>query len=94
MRTLGHRTYLEAKAEGESSMSGKAGCAETIEAYAGRGPDGMVKPKLVEPQCPSCKRLNTDTVGDIRDSSGDREPGLLDAPDVCHSGTVARLGSG
>jgi len=79
VRALGHRTHLEAKAEGESSMSGKAGCAETIEVHAGRGPDGMVKPKLVESQCPSCKRLNTDTMGDIRDSSGGREPDRLDA---------------
>ena len=55
MRSLGHRTHLDTKVKGESSMSGKAGCAETIEAHAGRGPDGMVKPKLVEPQCPPCK---------------------------------------
>lgn len=43
MKPLGHRTYLEAKAEGESSMFGKAGCGRIIEPQVGQGPDGMVK---------------------------------------------------
>jgi hypothetical protein len=51
---LGYRTYLKAKAGGESSMFGKAECDETVKAYVRRGPDGMVKAKLLEPQCPLC----------------------------------------
>jgi hypothetical protein len=53
-KLLGHLTYLKAKAGGESSMSEKAGCSETAKLHAGRGPDGMVKPRLVESQCPHC----------------------------------------
>jgi len=52
---LGHRTYLEPKGEGESSMFGKAGRGETVKPHACRGPDGMVKARLPEPQCPLCK---------------------------------------
>ena len=37
-------------------MVGKAGYDESRESCAGRGPDGMVKPRLVEPQCPICNR--------------------------------------
>jgi len=51
----GQRTHLEAKAEGENSMFGKAGCSETVKLPARRGPAGMVKPKLVEPKCPLSK---------------------------------------
>ena len=50
--SLGCRTYLEAKAKGESSMSEKAGRGEAVEPHARRGPDGMVKAALLEPQCP------------------------------------------
>jgi hypothetical protein len=50
--SLGCRTYLEAKANGESSMSEKAGRGEAVEPPARRGPDGMVKAGLLEPQCP------------------------------------------
>ena len=52
---LGHRTYLDAKPEGESSMSEKARGDESVESFARRGPDGMVKPGLVESECPICK---------------------------------------
>ena len=52
---LGHRTYLKAKAVGESSMSEKARRREAIKRRVRRGPDGMVKPTLAEPQCPICK---------------------------------------
>jgi hypothetical protein len=52
---LGHQTYLKAKAVGESSMSGKPGCSETVKRQARRGPDGKVKAGLLEPQCPSRK---------------------------------------
>lgn len=55
MIPLGHRTHLAAKAKGESSMFGKVGCAETTQAHARRGPVGMVKAELPEPQCPFCK---------------------------------------
>jgi hypothetical protein len=47
-------------------MLGKAGAAETVEAAAGRDPDDMVKPKLVEPQCSTCQYHRPDTTGDIR----------------------------
>jgi len=47
---LGHRTYLDAKAKGESSLFEKAGCSETIKGHACRDPDGMVKVGLPEPQ--------------------------------------------
>ena len=63
---MGHRTYLKAKAGGDNSMFGKAGRTETVEVRAGRGPDGMVKATLVEPQCPNCKQYRSDTTVDIR----------------------------
>jgi len=47
---VGHRTYLKAKAGGESSMFGKAGCSETAKLHAGRGPDDKVKAGLLEPK--------------------------------------------
>ena len=50
--SLGYRTYLAGKPQGESSMSEKAGCGEAVEPHARRGPDGMVKAGLLEPQCP------------------------------------------
>jgi hypothetical protein len=40
---LGHPTNLAAKAKGETSMLGKAGCSEAIKLQARRDPDGMVK---------------------------------------------------
>jgi hypothetical protein len=52
-------------------MSGKVGCGETAKPQVDRGPDGMVKPTLVEPECPSCKWNSSDTAGDIR---GPMEP--------------------
>ena len=52
---LGRRAYLKAKAVGESSMPEKARRREAIKRRVRRGPDGMVKPTLVEPQCPICK---------------------------------------
>jgi hypothetical protein len=52
---LGHPTYLKAKAGGENSMSGKAGCNESAKLHAGRDPHGMVKAELPEPQCPRSK---------------------------------------
>ena len=68
---LGHRTYLKAKVGGESSMFGKAGCGETANPYAGRGPDGMVKAGLPEVQSPRTSNTSgTDTAGDIRGLSG------------------------
>ena len=36
-------------------MLGKAGATETVKVAAGRDPDDMVKPELVEPQCPTCQ---------------------------------------
>jgi hypothetical protein len=80
---LGHRTNLDrAKAQGERSMFGKAGCGETAEPHAGRGPDGKVKAALLEPQCPLSKPLITDTAGNIRGflALGRRWPGQEDAP--------------
>jgi hypothetical protein len=65
---LGHRTYLEAKAEGENSMFGTTGCSETAKLHAGLGPDGMVKARLLEPKRPFCKQHRSDTAGNIRGS--------------------------
>jgi hypothetical protein len=58
---LDHRTYLEAKAEGEISMFGKAKTSETAKRVVRRGPVGMVKAELPEPQCPFCKCHRPDT---------------------------------
>jgi hypothetical protein len=63
---LGHQTYLTPKGIGENRMSGKAGCGKTAKPLARRGPDGMVKAGLPEPQCPSCKRA-----GPIRRETSD-----------------------
>ena len=57
MKPLGHRTHLKGKPGGESSMFGKAGCSETAELHAGRGPDGKVKPGLVEVQSPQSVKV-------------------------------------
>jgi len=48
--SLGHLTYLEAKAERDNSMSEKAGCGETVEPQVRRGPDGMVKAGIASTQ--------------------------------------------
>ena len=53
--SLGRQAYLKAKAVGENSMSGKPGCQEAAKRQARRGPDGMVKAALPEPQCPNSK---------------------------------------
>ena len=47
---LGHQTYLDAKTKGDNSMSGKAGCTETIKVPARRDPDDKVKAELPEPE--------------------------------------------
>jgi hypothetical protein len=66
VRPLGHRAHLTAKAEGENSMLGKAGHGETAKACACRGPDGMVKPRLVEPKSPYGKWYRSDKAVEIR----------------------------
>jgi hypothetical protein len=66
VRLLGRPTHLKAKAGGESSMWGKAGCSEAAKRYARQGPDGTVKAALLEPQCPLCKPFRLDTADDIR----------------------------
>ena len=66
MIPLGHRTHLAAKAKGDNSMFGKAGCRETTERHVGRGPDATVKAKLLEPKYPLCQQPSSDTVADIR----------------------------
>jgi hypothetical protein len=63
---LGHRTYLDAKAEGENSMFGKPRRNETTKVRARRGPDGMVNARLREPQYPSTKTKWADTVVRVR----------------------------
>jgi hypothetical protein len=63
---LGYPTHLKAKAGGENSMWGKVGCSEAAKRHAGRGPDGMVKAELLEPQCPFCKPFRSDTADEIR----------------------------
>jgi len=48
---------LQRKLNGESSMSGTAGCSsKPSKLHAGQGPDDMVKTKLFEPQCPLSKQ--------------------------------------
>jgi hypothetical protein len=63
---LGRRTYPDAKAKGESSMFEKAGRPKTIKGHARRGPDGMVKAKLPEPQWPFCKSTRLDTMVNVQ----------------------------
>jgi hypothetical protein len=63
---LGHPTYLDAKAEGESSMLGKVEPPKPSRSGDDRDPDVMVKPTLVEPQYPIRKVHGPDTTGDIR----------------------------
>ena len=63
---LGHRTHLATKVQGEISMFGKAGNSEATKRLAGRGPDGMVKARLLESQCPICKERRPETVVNIR----------------------------
>jgi len=63
---LDHQTYLKTKVVGDHSMSGKAGCSETAKLHAGRGPNGTVKAKLLEPQCPYSNVYWSETAGDIR----------------------------
>jgi Metallo-beta-lactamase superfamily len=65
-RPLGQRTNLDAKAEGDNSMSVKPGYDGTTQSQAGRDPVGTVKPGLVEPECPTCQWCGPDTVVDIR----------------------------
>jgi len=63
---LGHRTYLDAKAKGESSMFGKSGCQEITNWHARQDPDGMAKATLPEPKYPNYKAVRLDTVIDIQ----------------------------
>ena len=53
-------------------MFGKAKCSKTVTRYVGRDPDGMVKPALVESQCPTCKGVGTEMTVEIRCSSSPR----------------------
>ena len=55
---LDHRTHLATKVKGDTSMFGKAGSREATKLLAGRGPDGMVKARLLEPQCPIWKNAD------------------------------------
>ncbi len=73
MISLGCQTYLKVKAGGDNSMSEKAGRSETVKLRAGRGPDGMVKPGLVEPKWPHRRLHGSDTTVDIR---GPHEPSI------------------
>ena len=49
---MGRLTYREVKTRRDQSMSGKSGQAEPPEVNAGQDPDGKVKPRPVESQCP------------------------------------------
>ena len=66
MIPLGHRTHLATKVQGEISMFGKAGNSEATKRLAGRGPDGMVKARPLEPRCPIWKERRPETVANIR----------------------------
>lgn len=75
---LDHRTHLATKVKGETSMFGKAGSREATKQLAGRGPDGMVKARLLEPQCPIWKNADRKrwlTSGASRMPGGYRETG-------------------
>lgn len=62
MRPLDQPTYLKRKLGGDHSMLVTCGWAEAIKVQVVQGPSGMVKPKLVEPQLPRCKRYRTATI--------------------------------
>ena len=73
MKPLDHRTYLAAgclvaKADWDRSMFGKARCNEAAKLHAPQGPDGMVRAKLLEPECPNGKAHGSDTAEEIRGS--------------------------
>src|SRR5262245_60211597 len=97
VRPLGHRTYLKAKAGGESSMFGKAGCREAARRYAGRGPDGMAKPALAEPKCPNrnitgrIRRMTSDAPQNVKYSLGltETDHPLMGWPDTLQGRRVA-----
>jgi hypothetical protein len=87
---LDHRTHLEAKAKGENSMFGKAKTNETAKKVVRRGPVGMAKAVLPEPQCPLRKIHGLDTAeypeplwsryqGDIQSLSRIREVVVIPA---------------
>jgi hypothetical protein len=80
---LGHPTYLMAKAGGDNSMSEKAGCSEAAKLHARRGPDGMVKAELLEPQCPCSK---PGLVGNGGCNPTSPEPSVLFARRACTPG--------
>jgi hypothetical protein len=63
---LGQRTYLEAKAEGDHSMSEKARCRKTINRQARRDPDDTVKAKLLEAKYPNRNRRELDKMVDVQ----------------------------
>jgi len=51
---LGHPTYLNAKAAGDNSLSGKPECRAATQRPVRQDPDGKVTAALPEPQCPNC----------------------------------------
>jgi hypothetical protein len=70
---LGHRTYLAAKTNGDKSMSGTAGCRETINRPACQDPDGKVKARLPEAKYPCCRASDLDTMVHIQGSRISKE---------------------
>ena len=86
---LGHRTYLKGKPGGESSMFETAEYGEPAYPYVCLGPDGKVKARLLEPQCPFSKNnligysgTNTPMKRDVR-GNGDLKVQLA-ARNPCH----------
>jgi hypothetical protein len=57
----GQPAYLAAKAKGENSMLVKRWRSENVKGRVAQDPDGMVKPRLVESQMPSCQSHRSDT---------------------------------
>lgn len=57
----GQPAYLTVKTKGENSMLVKRWRSENVKGRAAQDPDGMVKPRLVESQMPSCQSHRSDT---------------------------------
>jgi len=74
---LVHLTDLNGKPRGDNSMSETAGSRETAYLYACLGPIGMVKARLLEPQCPSSKLVCPDTAEIPEPGWGGLSGGLL-----------------
>ena len=81
---IGHQAYLNAKALGNNSMPEKVECLGIVEGHVGQDLSGMVKPKLVEPQCPFCNACRAGYDGCIPGVS--QKVTLIDPGSPSHAG--------